>query len=161
VIDTLSQQLCGLAPLIASRRDRAAVKLDEISKQTETSHKLAELTTELRFEIDSANSQANKLVVGCNALLAWSGAQTTAELIVRREIFPGAKVVIGAWAFEVSRRVAGPVKFFVGEGGVLMVTDLAVGRTFPASDIAKVQTAANVPNLGAVAAMLSGDRAAA
>lgn len=147
VIDTLAHALCGMAPLLARRRDWAIAKLAEVSTQQATSHTLAELQTELRFEIDAANPQARRPARVCDALRGWSNAQTKAELIVRREVFPGAKVVFGPWALEVAQRIVGPLKFFVGEGSELMVTDLPVGHIFSERHIARGQPAATAPNL--------------
>lgn len=160
-LDALAQQLGRLAPKITQQRDDAAARLAELSAQKATSPKIAERQTELRFMIDSATSLATKLCRGCERLIDWSANWTRAELIVRREVFPGLRLVQGPWSLEFHKRVVGPVKFHLGPDLAPMVSDLAVGRTYPASDISKVTPADRMPDLQRVVASLRGDAKAA
>lgn len=160
-IDRLSREAGRLTPAIVERRDQASRRLDELAQQKATSHKIAEQQTELRFVIDSAASLAAKLGKGCDTLLAWTASQTRAELIARREIFPGVKVVLGLWTLEFRTRVAGPVKLSIADAGEPTISDLAVGRSYPASDVARVTRGDHTPDIGLLLASLRGGRDAA
>ncbi|MBI1190500.1 MAG: DUF342 domain-containing protein [Tepidisphaera sp.] len=160
-LDDLAQEIGRLAPKITQQRDDAAARLAELSAQKATSHKIAERQTELRFMIDSATSLATKLCQGCERLIDWSANWTRAELIVRRELFPGLRLVQGPWTLDFHKRIVGPVKFHLGPDFAPLVSDLAVGRTYPASDIAKVSPADRMPDLRHLVATLRGDAKAA
>lgn len=153
IIDKLAENVSSMVPTLTTRHQEAKHRLDEILKEAVT-HKTAERQTELRFALDSASSLADRLSKGCLSLQEWSSRATKPELFVRREVFPGAKITLGMWTIEVHARVVGPLRFFLGDTGEVMVTDLAVGRTRPAQEIAKVGATPNTPRLDEVASSL-------
>ena len=159
-IDRLTREVGRLVPVVVTQRDAACRKLEEISQQRSLSHALAEQQTELRFIIESATALAERLGKGCDAMIDWKEKRTKAELVVRAAVYPGAKIELGPWLMEVHDRVAGPVKFFLRESGALMVMNIATGRVFPATDVARVRHAPDSPNLSELSQLLRGERKA-